>query len=42
MQLEAEAERLKRKEIILSEADKIWNITIAEGSREAEFLIAQS
>lgn len=42
MQLEAEAERLKRKEIILSEATKIGNVMVAEGKREADLLKAKA
>ena len=41
MQLEAEAERLKRKEIILSEAKRASNINIAEGRKRADILYAE-
>lgn len=41
MQLEAESERLKRKEIILSEASKIANINIAEGQKISDILFAE-
>lgn len=41
MQLEAEAERLKRKEIILSEAKRASNINVAEGRKRADILFAE-
>ena len=41
MQLEAEAERLKRKEVILSEAKKQANINIAQGKKRAAILYAE-
>ena len=42
MQLEAEAERLKRKEIILSEADKLSKVIVAEGNKESEILVSEA
>ena len=41
MQLEAEAERLKRKDIILSEAKRQSNINLAEGLKRADILYAE-
>ena len=41
MQYEAEAERLKRKDIILSEALKISEINKAEGKKQASILKAE-
>lgn len=41
MQLQAEAERVKRKEIILSEAKKFSDINIAEGRKQAQILRAE-
>jgi regulator of protease activity HflC (stomatin/prohibitin superfamily) len=41
MQYEAEAERLKRKDIILSEAKKISEINKAEGKKQASILMAE-
>ena len=42
MQLQAEAERIKRKDIILSEARKISDINIAEGKKQVEILTAEA
>lgn len=42
MQLQAEAERMRRKEIILSEAKKISDINIAEGKKQSEILKAEA
>ena len=42
MQLQAEAERIKRKDIILSEAKKLSNINIAEGRKQSEILKAEA
>lgn len=41
MQLEAESERLKRKEVILSEASKLANINVAEGKKISDILFAE-
>lgn len=41
MQLEAEAERLKRKDIILSEAKKASEINVADGMKQSAILRAQ-
>lgn len=41
MQLQAEAERVRRKDIILSEAKKMSAINIAEGRKQAEILKAE-
>jgi SPFH domain / Band 7 family len=41
MQLQAEAERVRRKDIILSEAKKLSDINIAEGRKQAQILRAQ-
>ena len=41
MQLQAEAERVRRKDIILSEAKKMSAISIAEGRKQAEILKAE-
>lgn len=41
MQLQAEAERMRRKEIILSEAKKFSDINIAEGKKQSEILRAE-
>ena len=42
MQLQAEAERMRRKEIILSEAKKLSDINIAEGKKQSEILKAEA
>lgn len=42
MQLQAEAERIKRKDIILSEAKKLSDINIAEGKKQSEILKAEA
>lgn len=42
MQLQAEAERTRRKDIILSEARKISDINIAEGKKQSEILKAEA
>lgn len=42
MQLQAEAERTRRKDIILSEANRISDINIAEGSKQKEILVAEA
>lgn len=41
MQLEAEAERIKRKEIIQSEGQRAGNIIVAEGKKTADILISE-
>lgn len=41
MQLQAEAERVRRKDIILSEAKKFSEINIAEGRKKADILRAE-
>jgi len=41
MQLEAEAERLKRRDIILSEANKIAEVNMADGHKQSQILRAQ-
>lgn len=42
MQLQAEAERIRRKDVILSEAKRISDINIAEGRKETEILKAEA
>lgn len=42
MQLQAEAERVRRKDIILSEAKKISDINIAEGKKQSQILKAEA
>ena len=41
MQLEAEAERLKRRDIILSQASRESEVNIADGQRQSAILKAQ-
>ena len=41
MQLEAEAERLKRRDIILSEASKMSDMNIADGHKQSAILKAE-
>lgn len=42
MQLQAEAERTRRKDVILSEAKRVSDINIAEGRKQTEILKAQA
>ena len=42
MQLQAEAERIRRKDIILSEAKKLSDINVAEGKKQSEILKAEA
>lgn len=42
MQLQAEAERIRRKDIILSEAQKISDINLAEGRKQSDILNAEA